>query len=325
MLDPDWFRPDLVDTATASAYQLMRERMTGFTVPSDIAAARAAESSIRARLAPAGVIYESPGAINETIDGPGGPLPIRVLAREVPAGVLLYLHGGGWVFGGADLQDRTLERFADATGLAVVSVGYRLSPEHPYPAPLDDAEAAARWLINHAGERFGTERLAIGGSSSGANLALSTVLRLRADDLHGRFRALVLQSGAYDLSGTPSQSAANAGALSGGEAVQWSFDQYASSAQRRNPDVSPLWADLVGVPPTVVVAGSEDRLIDDTLFLYCRLLAAGVRSEIAIARGCDHNFDELGVPEADVVNAAVAAFVRRHVTDAVTADAGRAS
>lgn len=312
MLDPDLFRPELVDPVTRSTYERIRASASTFGIPGDIAAARAAERAIRASLTPDGTLYESPAASTESIAGPAGSMRLRVFDRDAPTGVYLHLHGGGWVFGAPDLQDRSLERFAERTGFAVVSLDYRLAPEHPYPAPLDDAEAAARWLTEQAPVRFGTERLAIGGSSAGANLALATVLRLRVSGLHSRFRAVVLQSGAYDLTGTPSQRVTRRESMSGADVTRWFFDQYAPGERQRDPEVSPLRADLADLPPTIVVAGSDDRLIDDSMFLYCRLIAASVTCEIVIGRGCDHNFDELPIPEADRANAAVARFVTSH-------------
>ena len=142
----------------------------------------------------------------------GNEIPLRIIAPANPRGVYLHIHGGGWVLGGADLQDPMLERIADNAGLAVVSVEYRLAPEHPYPAGPDDCEAAAVWLTRHAKAEFGTDALTIGGESAGGHLAAVTLLRMR--DRHGYtgFRGANLVYGAYDMTMTPSQrpSATNA-------------------------------------------------------------------------------------------------------------------
>ena len=121
----------------------------------------------------------SPRAKTRTIDTPAGKLDLRIIAPDNPKGAYLHIHGGGWTFGGAAQQDALLERIADNTGLAAVSVEYRLAPENPYPAAPDDCEAAALWLTQNAKAEFGTEFLTIGGESAGAHLAAVTLLRLR--------------------------------------------------------------------------------------------------------------------------------------------------
>ena len=129
---------------------------------------------------------------------------IRPEGRE-PTGVYLDIHGGGWVIGRARMSDQANLALVEAFGLATVSVDYRLAPEHPYPAPPDDCEAAAAWLVENAAPEFGTERLLIGGGSAGAHLAAVTLLRMR--DRHGYtgFLGANLVYGVYDLSMTPSQ------------------------------------------------------------------------------------------------------------------------
>jgi acetyl esterase/lipase len=134
----------------------------------------------------------------------GNEILLRVIAPAQPRGVYLHLHGGGWVLGGADMQDPMLERIADNTGQAVVGVDYRLAPEHPYPAGPDDCEAAAVWLVQNSKKEFGTDALTIGGESAGAHLTAVTILRMR--DRHGYtgFRGANIVYGAFDLSMTPS-------------------------------------------------------------------------------------------------------------------------
>jgi acetyl esterase len=135
----------------------------------------------------------------------GNQISLRVIAPAQPRGVYLHLHGGGWVLGGADMQDPMLERIADNTGQAIVAVEYRLTPEHPYPAGPDDCETAAAWLVQNAKKEFGTDALTIGGESAGGHLTAVTILRMR--DRHGYtgFRGANIVYGAFDLSLTPSQ------------------------------------------------------------------------------------------------------------------------
>ena len=117
------------------------------------------------------------------IEGKGGKIALNVIAPEHAKGVYLHIHGGGLVFGGADQQDQMLERIVQNTGMACASVEYRLAPEHPYPAPWDDCEAAAVWMVKNAKSEFGTDVLTIGGESAGATLTAATLLRMR--DRHG--------------------------------------------------------------------------------------------------------------------------------------------
>ncbi|PBC71739.1 acetyl esterase/lipase [Streptomyces sp. TLI_235] len=224
-----------------------------------------------------------------------GGVPVRVFAPDRVDGVYLHIHGGGWAFGSADGQDERLWRIAEQARLAVVSVDYRLAPEHPFPAGPDDCEAAARWLVDHAAAEFGTERLLIGGESAGAHLAVVTLLRLRdRHGLTGAFRAANLLFGPYDLSMTPSQRTfgtrqllSNTDTLRGGYEL---FTPGMGEERRRSPEVSPLFADLAGLPPARIVVGTEDPLLDDSLFLAARWQAAGARVHLGVVAGAMHGF-----------------------------------
>lgn len=246
----------------------------------------------RQGLGPFPLMPKSPRAETIAIDGPGGPISLRVIAPENPRGIYLHIHGGGWTWGTADEQDPWLERLADRCGLAVVSVEYRLAPEEPYPAAPDDCEAAALWLIREAESRFGTSRLFIGGESAGAHLAAVTLLRLR--DRHGLkpFRGANLFAGCYDLSLTPS--VANWGAeplILNTRGVQVFADNFCGpDRDRRDPGISPLYADLTGMPPALFSVGTRDLLVDDTLFMASRWAAAGNKADLAIWPGGCHVF-----------------------------------
>ncbi|MFI6156559.1 alpha/beta hydrolase [Kitasatospora sp. NPDC051170] len=223
---------------------------------------------------------------------------VRVFAPEGVGrveGVYLHIHGGGWAFGSADGQDERLWRIAAEARLAVVSVEYRLAPEHPFPAGPDDCEAAARWLVEHAEAEFGTRRLMIGGESAGAHLSVLTLLRLR--DRHGitsAFRAAHLLFGPYDLSMTPSQRSFGARPLlSNTDTLRGSYELLTPGTgpeQRRDPELSPLYADLTGLPPARIVVGTEDPLLDDSLFLAQRWRAAGADVRLGVVAGAMHGF-----------------------------------
>ncbi|WP_035791398.1 alpha/beta hydrolase [Kitasatospora mediocidica] len=224
-----------------------------------------------------------------------GGVRVRTFVPDDAEGVYLHIHGGGWAFGSAGGQDERLWRLAVEARLAVVSVDYRLAPEHPFPAGPDDCEAAARWLVENAAAEFGTRRLLIGGESAGAHLSVLTLLRLR--DRHGitgAFRAAHLLFGAYDLSMTPSQrSFGSRRLLSNTDALRGSYELFLpgmGAEQRRAPEVSPLFADLTGLPPARMVVGTEDPLLDDSLFLAQRWRAAGSLVQLGVVAGAMHGF-----------------------------------
>jgi acetyl esterase len=223
----------------------------------------------------------------------GNEIPLRVIAPpHPPRGIYLHLHGGGWVLGGADMQDPMLERIADETGQAVVAVEYRLAPEHPYPAGPDDCEAAAAWLVQNAKKEFGTDALTIGGESAGGHLTAVTILRMRDRHGYAGFRGANIIYGAFDLSMTPSQR------LFGDTRLvlrtidmQQFYNAFLPTiTDRRVPDISPLYADLRNLCPALFTVGTKDALLDDTLFMHARWVAAGNEAELAIYPGGPHGF-----------------------------------
>ncbi|MDA3627388.1 alpha/beta hydrolase [Saccharopolyspora sp. WRP15-2] len=224
-----------------------------------------------------------------------GGVPVRAFVPDHVDGVYLHIHGGGWAIGAAGGQDEKLWRLAEQARLAVVSVEYRLAPEHPFPAGPDDCEAVARWLVDHAAAEFGTRRLLIGGESAGAHLSVLTLLRLR--DRHGitgAYRAAQLTFGPYDLSMTPSQRLfGSRQLLSNTDSLRRSYERFTpgmGAEDRRDPEVSPLYADLAGLPPARIVVGTEDPLLDDSLFLAARWQAAGAPVQLGVVAGAMHGF-----------------------------------
>lgn len=267
------------------------------------------------RGARAGMVERLDHAEDRIVPGPGGDVTIRVLTPPTVEGVHLYIHGGGWALGSADAQDPRLWELAQATNQAVVSVEYRLAPEHPYPAPNDDCEAVAIWLAQRANEEFGAATLTIGGGSAGAHLAVTTMLRMRDRHAFSGFAAANLVFGVYDLGMTPSQ-LRGVDAQIVPTAVMAKFYEYylPEGTDLHAPDVSPLYADLAGLSPALFSVGTNDSLLDDSLFMHQRWLEAGNRSELAVYPGGIHGFtqqpDGIGAESRARQDAFLAAAVR---------------
>jgi acetyl esterase/lipase len=198
-------------------------------------------------------------------------------------GVYLDIPGGGFCLGSTAAGDTRNAALAESLGIAVVSVDYRLAPENPWPAAPDDCEAAALWVIDHAEVRFGTTRLAIGGSSAGATLAMTTLLRLRDKGHADVFAGAVLQFGTYDLSGQTA-----AGRLIADEYFLSAYVGHV--ADRTVPDVSPIFGDLRDLPPTLLIVGALDVLLEDNLVMAARLSAAGGEVDLGVYPESPHGF-----------------------------------
>ena len=237
--------------------------------------------------------------------GDSDPVGLRIFRPDVINGVLLWIHGGGWVLGSSKMQDQTLWNIAQRSGVAVVSVEYRLAPEHPYPSGPDDCEAAALWLIEHASSEFGSSNLVIGGGSAGGHLAAVTLLRLRDNHSFTNWQGADLVYGAYELSGgSPSQSSIGKNSLVIDEkAMNWFYDSFLQNNEdRRDPDISPLYADLRDMPPALFTVGTLDPLLDDSLFMHARWVAAGNESDLTIYPGGPHGFNNQGGALAGAAN-----------------------
>jgi acetyl esterase/lipase len=312
-LDPALFRPDAVAPETRA----LNESMIKLLTPQPnwwITGAENARAARRRGDGPFPAPVMSARARTRTIQGKdGNDIPLRIIAPDHPRGVYLHIHGGGWVLGGADMQDPMLERIADNTGLAVVSVEYRLAPEHVYPAGPDDCESAALWLARNAKAELGADALTIGGESAGGHLSAVTLLRMR--DRHGYtgFRGANLVYGAYDMSLTPSQRSFGDQrlVLRTVDIVQFGNAFLPAVPDRRDPDISPLYAKLHDMPPALFSVGTSDALLDDTLFMHARWIAAGNSAELEIYPGGAHGFTLFPNALTDQATVAMDAFLRR--------------
>ena len=205
--------------------------------------------------------------VERTAEADGRQVPVRIIAPKQgkPRGVYLNIPGGGFYLDETARNDRQNAHLADALGVTVVSVEYRLAPENPWHAAPDDCATAAHWLIEQVKPLFGTSRLIIGGASAGATLAMTTLLRLRDNTLIAPFIGAVLQFGAYDLSGqTP-----------GGRlyADEYFIQAYVGKvSDKTQPDISPLYGNLKDLPPALMVVGTSDILMEDNFAMAARCL-----------------------------------------------------
>jgi acetyl esterase len=217
---------------------------------------------------------------DRAIPGPAGDIPVRIYtpSGDLPHGVLVYFHGGGWVIGDIETVDRPCRQIANAAGVTVVSVDYRLAPEHVQPAAFDDCYAATAWVAEHA-EELGVDasRLAVGGDSAGGHLAAAVSLAAR--DRGGpaiAFQLLIYPVVDFDWT-SPSITDNGEGYLLGRATMQWFWAHYLGATDPADdPYAFPLRApDLSGLPPAFVATAEFDPLRDEGEAYARRLREAG--------------------------------------------------
>ena len=238
-------------------------------------------------------------ASDQAIPGPAGPLPTRLYrprakgAAALP--VLIYFHGGGWCIGDLDTHDAVCRQIADAAGSAVLSVDYRLAPENPFPAAVEDAFAAVQHVARE-GAKLGLDpsRIAVGGDSAGGNLA--AVSAIMARDAGIPLRAQILIYPATDFcGGHPSHEECAEGFLLTRESIDWFSTNYVDPCHHRDWRVSPLCApDHSRLAPALVIVGEFDPLRDESRAYAERLKAAGTETSFHLYPGMIHAFINLG-------------------------------
>jgi acetyl esterase len=255
--------------------------------------ARAADlASIRAGGGDPEPVHE---VTNLTIAGPGGELPLRVYrpTSERPLPALVYFFGGGWVLGTIDTADGVSRSLANSSGALVVVVGYRLAPEHPFPAAVDDCCATVRWVAGHAAE-IGADpaRLAVGGDSAGGNLAAGVALWARADGGPALAGQLLVYPNTDQLADDQSMRAAEDPFLFNRHSVAWYRRHYLTNpGDAANPLASPLRAgSLAGLPPALVITAEYDPLRDQGEAYARRLAGDGVQVQLSRYPGMAHGF-----------------------------------
>jgi acetyl esterase len=252
---------------------------------------------------------------DRAIPGPAGSLRVRIFqprSQRAPRPILVHFHGGGFVVGSLDSYDgicRMLAREADAV---VVSVDYRLAPEHKFPAAVEDAVAATRWVIANAAALGGDPHVvAVGGDSAGGNLAAVVAQQTRGDAVRPMFQLLVYP--AVDMTcSMPSHRLFREGYVLTERTIQWYLGNYLNREdEKRDPRASPLFArDLRGLPPAFVLTAGFDPLRDEGRAYAEKLEAAGVPVRLSCVMGSIHGFYSFG---------GVFAHARRAVDESVIA------
>jgi acetyl esterase len=235
-----------------------------------------------------------------TIDGSPPVHVRRYEPGDQPVGLLVFFHGGGWTIGSLATHDGTCRRLASLTGLAILAVDYRLAPEHPWPAAVEDALATYRWARDDAPDRLGTTIVGVAGDSSGGNLAALVCLRLRdASEPQPSLQVLIYPN--TDLTfAQPSVVEKATGWGLTAEGARWFAEQWVPDpARRSDPRVSPLLEpDLTGLAPAVVVTAEHDPLRDEGNAYAEQLAAAGVPVLHRVEAGLEHGFLHPGTSTA---------------------------
>lgn len=259
----------------------------------------------------------SPTARTEPLKLNDRTIEVRIFDVDDPKAVLVHFHGGGWIMGSLYEQERYLTKMSEESGVRIVSVDYPLAPEAQLPEILDVAYDAVCSIADSAPDL----PILVGGESAGAHVSLSALLRLKDDEARAkRCVGVYLCYGIFDLGMTPSQRRWN-DEIPGLSTpyLEWFYELALpglDAEQRRDPALSPLFADLSCLPPLHLVVGELDPLLDDTLFLYQRLLAAGSETAMIAYPRAPHGFNGHPTAMAAHCNDSISAFIRRRVANA---------
>lgn len=232
---------------------------------------------------------------DETVAGSGGPIPVRIYRPEAPTAVVVYLHGGAWIVGGIDSHDLVTRRISRDTGALVVSVDYRMLPEHPFPAPLDDAYDAVVW----AGDQWPQLPLLVAGDSAGGTLSACVALRARDEDGPRIAAQILVYPGIDDDIDAPSMVAFEHESRVSREDLRFYLEGYGAQG---SPYALPGRAtDLSGLPPAVIAIAGHDPLRSSEEDYARRLEEAGVPVTVQLDPEQVHSWIDFAprVPSAD--------------------------
>ena len=288
-----WIDPELV-----AAGQLLQSK--GLVAPdrtvTPIAEVRAAQDRIGAFLGEGSIPLRDERDL--LLPGPHGQVPCRLyMPNDIGRpGLIVYAHGGAFVQGSLPSWDHFLRDLVRLSGVAALSVDYRLAPEHRFPAAFDDMAAMTR-LAAREGAGFGIDpmRLAVGGDSAGACLALGAALAMRdAGETALRFQLLIYGCFSTDVE-SPSWQRFGQGAGLSQTSMRWAWQTYLEkSEQCQDWRAAPILADLTGLPSARLIVGNLDPLLDDSQNLAARLKQSGVSCDLTVYEGINHGFIRYG-------------------------------
>ena len=233
-----------------------------------------------------------------SVDGAAGPLKARIYRPEGegPLPTVAFFHGGGFVIGDLDTHDNMCRDICRGARAVVVSVDYRLAPEHPFPAGIEDAVAATRWVVAHAAELGGSDRVGVAGDSAGGNFSAVVAQQLRDAGLPLAAQFLIYPAVDHAAAVYPSVEANGKGYLLETATMAWFYDHYAGGfGNGMDPRLAPLRAEnLAGLPPALVVTAEFDPLRDSGAAYAEALRAAGNKVDHVAGPGMIHGFFDLG-------------------------------
>ena len=240
-------------------------------------------------------------------------VPVRTFEVDSPSAVYISVHGGGWIAGSAEMDDVENAHRASACGVSVVSIDYRLVPEVTWQTVVDECTEVAKFVLSDERREFGASKVIFGGTSAGATICVQMLLRLRHEHLLDSVAGANLVYGSYDFGMTPSQR-------------QWSDTLVldpdyikvtrpiifpgTSEEDRRDGSISPLYADLTGLPAALFSVGCLDPFLDDSLFMAARWRAAGNRASVSVYPESPHGFARFPTRMAAELRSETDAFVR---------------
>lgn len=255
---------------------------------------------------------------DRVVDGPH-PVPIRVYKGDedaTPQPLLLWIHGGGWVIGDLDTHDRFCRRLCRDTGAIIVAIDYRLAPEHPFPAAVEDVTAVWRWIAREA-RALGADphRLAMGGDSAGGNM--TAVLCQQLPPAQRPCLQVLCYAGVDFSQKRPSRRSFGDGFLLTDALIDWFLDHYAGSRDRTDPRLSPLLGQITEQPPALLITAGLDPLLDEGLEYGDRLEANGTVVERQHVPEMIHGFVTLygALPNAEKAVAEMTRRIRASLVD----------
>lgn len=246
---------------------------------------------------------------------------LRIFRCAVPArGVVLHFHGGGWTIGNARMSDQENAALAARLPVTVVSVDYGLALSRPIEQVIEECAAVGSWLLDRVADEFGSSRIVFQGSSAGAHLAAAALLRLRGrQPAFSQVRGAMLSSGLYDFAGTDMvRRATSDHVILHGPTVRTTLRKLTpglSDAERRDAALSPLFADLGGLPPALILAGENDLLLEDNRRMAERWQAANGNARLLVAPESPHAFDRFDTAIARKIRACSDTWLLQRLND----------